>query len=352
MGVAAHPALLIADEPTAALDPITQRRIVDLLVGLVRERGMALLLVTHDLALAGEIADRIAVLSHGRLVEQGDAKRLLAAPQSAELRAQIDAARAPPVPWPRRDTTTLVSADGVSRVHRGAPALIGADFAIKRGETLGGVGESGSGKSTLARLVLALQRPDSGRLAIDGVPYASMSRRALYRQMQAVFQDPATSFDPRWTISRIVAEPLHLRDVRLTAAESDARVADALAAVGLPDDAAARRPHEFSGGQRQRIAIARALILRPALVVLDEALSALDARVRGDILTLLIRLQAEHGLAYLFVSHDMKLVRAIADRVIALRNGRIVAEGNARDMLDAPDHPYLAALVAAQPQLI
>ena len=182
--------------------------------------------------------------------------------------------------------------------------------------------------------------------------YAAVSRRALYRQMQAVFQDPATSFDPRWTVGRIVAEPLNLLDARPAPAERDARVASALATVGLPEESATRLAHEFSGGQRQRIAIARALILRPALVVLDEALSALDARVRHEILTLLIRLQAEHGLAYLFVSHDMKLVRAIADRVIALRDGRIIADGNAREILDAPENPYLAALVAAQPQLI
>ena len=352
MGVAARPALLIADEPTAALDPIAQRRIVDLLVGLVRERGMALLLVTHDLALAGEIADRIAVLAEGKLVEEGPAKRLLSAPKSAELRTQIDAARVPPVPWPRRDSTTLLNASGLSRVHRGEPALIDASFVIKRGETLGVVGESGSGKSTLARLVLALDRPDTGTLGMDGIRYSAITRRELYRRMQAVFQDPSTSFDPRWTVDDIVAEPLHLLPERPSATERTARVASALTAVGLPQDAAIRRPHEFSGGQRQRIAIARALILRPSLVVLDEALSALDARVRGEILALLIRLQAEHGMAYLFVSHDIKLVRAIADRVIALRNGRVVAEGDARDMLDAPDHPYLAALVAAQPRLI
>jgi len=351
MGVAARPALLIADEPTAALDPIAQRRIVDLLVGLVRERGMALLLVTHDLALAGEIADRIAVLAEGKLVEAGPARQLLTAPRSAELRAQIDAARVPPVPWPRRDSTILLNANGLSRVHRGEPALIDASFVIKRGETLGVVGESGSGKSTLARLVLALDRPDAGSLGMDGVRYSAVSRRDLYRRMQAVFQDPSTSFDPRWTVDDIVAEPLHLLPKRLPPDERTARVASALAAVGLPADAVARRAHEFSGGQRQRIAIARALILRPSLVVLDEALSALDARVRGEILALLIRLQAEHGMAYLFVSHDIKLVRAIADRVIALRNGRVVAEGDARDMLDAPDHPYLAALVAAQPRL-
>jgi len=351
MGVAADPALLIADEPTAALDPIAQRRIVDLLVGLVRERGMALLLVTHDLALACEVADRIAVLADGRLVEQGDAKTLLATPQSPELRAQRDAARAVPASWPRRDAANLVQATGLSRIYRGVPALIDADFAIRREETLGVIGESGSGKSTLARIVLGLDRPDGGTVTIDGASYASLSRRDLYRRMQAVFQDPATSFDPRWTVGDIVAEPLHLLDARPSRAERDARVAEALAAVGLPEDAASRRPHQFSGGQRQRIAIARALILKPALVVLDEALSALDARVRSEIVALLAHLQAEHGLAYLFVSHDIGLVRAIADRVIVLRHGRIIAAGPAGELLDAPSDPYLATLAAAQPRL-
>jgi len=351
MGIAAGPALLVADEPTAALDPLAQRRIVDLLVGLVRERGMALLLVTHDLALAGEVADRIAVLADGRLVEQGDAKSLLAAPQSPELRALRDAARALPALPRRSDAPDLVTGDGLSRQYRGVPALIDAHFAVQRGETLGVIGESGSGKSTLARLVLGLERPDAGSMAMDGLPYRALARRALYRRMQAVFQDPVTSFDPRWTVGRIVAEPLHLLDTAPSPAERDARVAAALAAVGLPDDAATRRPHQFSGGQRQRIAIARALILEPSLVVLDEALSALDARVRGEIVALLLGLQAETGTAYLFVSHDIGLVRALADRVIVLRDGRIVAAGRTAECLDTPADPYLATLASAQPRL-
>lgn len=358
IAIAAGPALLIADEPTAALDPPTRARIVALLVDLVRERGMALLLVTHDLALAASIADRLVVIDDGRIVESGSPALLLAAPASAPLRIQRDAALWRPERGVRVAGAPLLTIEGVRQSYArgigflgGTPtvALDDVGFTLACGETLGVVGESGSGKSTLARIVLGLDRPEAGRVLLDGRPLDGSARQR--RLVQAVFQDPAASFDPRYSVGRIVAEPLHLLDANPMAAERDALVAGALGAVGLAAEMAARLPHELSGGQRQRVAIARALVLKPALVVLDEAVSALDAGLRADVLALLDRLQRERGLAYLFVSHDIGTMRAIADRLLVLQGGRIVEQGATAEVLAHPRDPFTRALVAAELRL-
>ena len=384
IAIAARPALLIADEPTPALDTIAAAGIVDLLHGLMRTDGMGLLLVSHDLGLAGGIADRIVVLDQGRLVEAGAARPLLSRPRSAALTGMVRAAHPPARDRVPQGGEPLLEVTGVSRFYsgtfqrklvmpdllrnplrglrrasrwtpeevrgdeeRGCPepdhaALRNVSLTVRCGETVAVVGESGSGKSTLARLALGLDRPDGGSVRLGGVEWP----RADRRQAQAVFQDPVASLDPLQAVGRIVAEPLHLLRPRMSRTERRALVAEALAEVDLSSDSTARRPAAFSGGQRQRIALARALILRPALVVLDEALSALDPSTRADMVALLARLQAERGLAYLFISHDLPLGRAFADSVVVLRKGRVVEQGPVA-LLDDPRDPYTRALVAA-----
>jgi peptide/nickel transport system ATP-binding protein len=323
MAIAAKPAVLLADEPTASLDPAAREEIMTLLSGLARDRAMGLLIVTHDMELARTVADRIVTLDRGHVVEADPAQ-----------------STSPPSRAPRVAGAPVLRFDRAERTYAGRKGSVAAlrdiSFTLGRGETLAVVGPSGSGKSTLGRLALGLDRPDGGVVTLDGQDWRSMRGRdvrVMRRRVQAVFQDPAASFDPRQTVGRIVAEPLHLRD-GLGVAECDVLVAEALAHVGLPTDAAGRLPQAFSGGQRQRIAIARALILKPDLIVLDEALSALDPATQADIVALLLRLQTEFDIAYLFIAHDMELVRQMADRVIMLEEGRIVAAGTVETVLD------------------
>ncbi|WP_116090196.1 ABC transporter ATP-binding protein [Sphingomonas crusticola] len=324
MAIAAKPVLLLADEPTASLDPVAQAEVVALLVSLVRERRMGMLLVTHDSALAARIADRIIVLDQGRIIEGAVAV-------SAAVRHNVTEAG-----------DEVLSLQDVTRTYSGRAGHVAGlnhvSLTLGRGETLAIIGPSGAGKSTLARLALGLDQPDAGKVTLGGKDWRTArgtALRAMRRRVQAVFQDPAASFDPRQTVGRIVAEPLHLLDAVSPAARA-AIVAEALAQVGLPADAAGRLPQAFSGGQRQRIAIARALILRPDLIVLDEALSALDDALRAEMVSLLLDLQTRLGIAYLFIAHDMDLVRQLADRVVVLREGRVIQKGTVEAVLAPP----------------
>jgi peptide/nickel transport system ATP-binding protein len=369
LAVALAPKLLIADEPTSALDVTTQAQVLALLAELVAHDRMALVLISHDLAVVAGIARRLAILRAGRIVEQGPTLAVLRSPAHAYTRALLRDFTLPPAPpaapRPAGATAQLLQADGIVRSYRmprlrflGRPprrrAIDGVSLAIAPGERVGLVGESGSGKSTLVRALLGLEAPEAGTVRIAGEALGGASAatvRRLRRLVQVVFQDPYGSLNPRHRIGRIVAEPLHLLAGSLTAAERERRVAAALVAVGLVAADAGRRPHEFSGGQRQRIAIARALVVEPRLVILDEAVSALDASLRAQILELLLGLCAARGLAYLFVSHDLGVVRAVTDRTLVMRAGRIVEEGPTAEVLERPRHPYTRELVAATPSL-
>ena len=363
IAIVLSPRLIIADEPTTALDVTTQAQILDLLRRLVREDGAALILVSHDLAVVAEIADRVAVMKDGQIVEQDDTGALFANLSHPYTRAlAADAARVPI----RRGTPDLAAspvleAKGVVRDYPGPRrflrrtpafrAVSEVSLEIRPGEIVGLVGESGCGKSTLLRTLLALEAPQGGQVELAGQPFSPAAPRALRRHVQVVFQDPHGSFDPRWTVERLIAEPLHLLDARPTPTERRAKVEKVLAQVGLPAEAADRYPHQFSGGQRQRIAIARALIVEPSVIALDEAVSALDVTVRAEVLDLLARLSDELGLAYLFVSHDMGVVRGLTDRVLVMKAGKIVEQGPTAEVFAHPRHPYTARLIAATPNL-
>ncbi len=361
MGLACRPRLLIADEPTSALDVTVQRRVLDQLDQLTDELGTAVFLITHDLALAAERADRVAVMHRGLIVEQGSSREILADPRDDYTRALLSAA--PSLAAVRTRVAPTTAADPLVQVRglrkdfpvRGTretfTAVDDVSFDIPRGRTVSLVGESGSGKSTTANLVLALETPTSGTIAFEGADIAGFSRAEMFgfrRRVQPVFQNPYASLDPRYTIEQCVGEPLRVHKVG-DAKSRRVRVRELLEQVALPAAFAERYPHELSGGQRQRVAIARALALHPDLVVLDEAVSALDVLVQAQILRLLDELQRELHLMYLFISHDLSVVRMISDEVHVMSKGRIVESGTPERIFDAPQDPYTVELLAAIP---
>ncbi|MFD4910526.1 dipeptide ABC transporter ATP-binding protein [Kitasatospora purpeofusca] len=413
--LAAEPDLLIADEPTTALDVTVQAQVLDLLDEL-RGKGTALLLISHDLSVVGRLADRVAVMFGGRIVETGPAERLLAEPRHPYTRALLAAvpgartrgtrlapepagrpAAAPggcpyaarcaaaddtcrstlppvdalgsrcwhpttasalsvssvsvrePDPVPAAESTPLLDVDGIGRSFAGRPVVRDVSFRLHAGETLGLVGESGSGKTTTARIVLGLERPDTGTVQLDGRPWSALTerhRRADRLRIQAVQQDPLGSFDPRFTVERLVAEAVARTGVP-RGEERRRRVTELLDQVGLPAALLARRPTELSGGQRQRVAIARALAPAPALLVCDEPVSALDLSVQAQILDLLADLRRELGLALLFISHDLGVVQHLADRVAVMKDGRLVETATVDRLFAEPADPYTRRLLAA-----
>jgi peptide/nickel transport system ATP-binding protein len=379
MAAVMTPPLLIADEPTTALDVITQAQVLSLLQELVRTRDMGLILVTHDLAVVAQRADRVAVMQRGEIVEQGATADVIRRPQHSYTRALLAAAslnskrgadrginrstaysadrggRSIPVlqasgivlEYPRR-RVSLFSAPPPLR------AVDGVSLSVHAGEIVGLVGESGSGKSSLLKVMLALEHASAGQVRVLGEEFAGAEGadlRRLRRAVQAVFQDPYGSFDPRWPVEELIAEPFFLLNSPLSAAERRSRVAKVLEQVGLSPADARRLPREFSGGERQRIAIARALITEPAVIVFDEAVSSLDVLLRDQILELLSELARRLKVAYLFVSHDLHVIRAIADRIYVMQQGRIVEEGFTDEVFDSPRHAYTQALIAATPRL-
>jgi microcin C transport system ATP-binding protein len=360
MALANEPKLFIADEPTTALDVTVQAQILALLAELKARSNMAMLFITHDLGIVRKIADRVCVMTKGQIVEAGPVAEIFSSPQHEYTRALLAAepkGRAAPVP---AGAPILLEA-GPVKVHfpirRGflrrvvghVKAVDGVSLSVREGETLGIVGESGSGKTTLGLALLRLTRSQGPIVVlgqtVDGL--AAKALRPLRREMQIVFQDPYGSLSPRLTVAQIVEEGLLVQERRRGAAERRRVVAKALTDVGLDPSSMDRYPHEFSGGQRQRIAIARAMVLEPKLVVLDEPTSALDMSVQAQIVTLLRRLQAERRLAYLFISHDLKVVRALANRVLVMQDGRVVEEGPTEQIFEAPEQAYTRALIAA-----
>nr|WP_198664431.1 ABC transporter ATP-binding protein [Jiangella endophytica] len=351
MALAGRPRLVVADEPTSALDVTVQQHVLDRLETLTRASGTAVLLITHDLAVAADRADHIVVLSGGRVVEAHDRGEVLCAP------ARRTVPRRPPA---RSDGDVHVRAEALvkeyplPRGYEGDQVLRAVDdvtFELRRGETFGLVGESGSGKSTIARILLGLTPPTSGRVLVDGRDVAALSsrdRRQLRRTVQVVHQNPYASLNPRMDVARIVQEPLASFGIG-TRAERRARAAELLDLVRLPAVLARRRPHELSGGQRQRVAIARALALRPLLLVCDEPVSALDASVQTQLVDLLVDLQAQLDVTYLFITHDLALVRDLAHRVGVLERGRLVEQGPVDRLFADPGHAYTRRLLAAVP---
>ena len=352
MALACKPDILIADEPTTALDVTVQAQVLELLKELQRETGMGLLLITHDLGVVAEIADRVVVMNGGRIVETGDAAAVYQNPQHPYTRKLIDAAPGKgAMPEAReRAGEPLIRAAGLHKRYGLFHALKGIDLAIMPGETVAVVGESGSGKSTLARAMLRLDDPDEGEIVYRGKDLLTMAPRDLFglrRDLQMVFQDPTQSLNPRMTVFQLVSEAWVIHPDILPKARWKEKVAELLVKVGLKPDMAGRYPHQFSGGQRQRIAIARALAMEPKLIVCDEAVSALDVSIQAQVIALLDGLRREFGLSYLFIAHDLPVVRDFADRVIVMRAGEIVEEGPVRQIFDAPQHPYTRALLAA-----
>jgi microcin C transport system ATP-binding protein len=360
MALANDPALLIADEPTTALDVTIQAQILDLLAAQKKARGLAMLLISHDLNIVRRHADRVCVMRHGEIVEHGAVEDVFANPSHDYTRMLI-AAEPSGRPQPiAAEAATLLEAEDIRVVFATSTGLLrrkagevravdGVSLTLRQGETLGVVGESGSGKSTLAAALLMLEACE-GRIVFLGEDIASLprsARRAMRARAQIVFQDPFGSLSPRMSVGEIVAEGLRVHARHLSDAEREAKVADVLREVGLEPENAARYPHEFSGGQRQRIAIARALVLEPRMIVLDEPTSALDRSVQAQIVDLLRRLQQERGLAYLFISHDLSVVRALAHRVMVMREGCVVEAGDAGRIFTAPTHPYTQALLKA-----
>jgi peptide/nickel transport system ATP-binding protein len=386
LAVLPRPALLVADEPTSGLDVTIQKVVLDLLSGFQRDLGVSLLFITHDLALAAERADSLVVLKGGEVQEQGSSREVFAAPKSAyarELQADVPAinpnryrlaraahadraGRAPGAEHAGRGergergergaanqielrsvTKTFHTRDGVTK------AVDDVSISVAKGTTHALVGESGSGKTTTVRMLLGLEAPDAGEILVGSETVSGLSRtewRTARRHLQLVYQNPFTSLDPTWKLGRVVGEPLDRYDIG-DQAERRQRVTEALAAVGLGAEMLSRRPANLSGGQRQRVAIARALVMRPDVLVLDEPTSALDVTVQAAIMDLLVKLQDEFDLTYIFVSHDLSLVRQIADTVTVLRHGAVVEDGTVEQIFSSPQDDYTKALLAAIPQV-
>ncbi|MBK0393424.1 ABC transporter ATP-binding protein [Ramlibacter algicola] len=365
MALAARPRLLLADEPTTALDVTLRGQILGLLADLQRQTGMAILLITHDLNMVRRFADRVAVMEHGHLVEEGTVQQVFEQPQHPYTRKLMDSRPTRGVTEPDTAAAPVMAAKGLQVSYpvalpgmrgwfrRGAfTAVRSADFAIRPRQTLGVVGESGSGKSTLAMAALGLLK-HGGDLDVVGQKWGpkAAANQGIRRQVQVVFQDPFSSLSPRMTVEEIVGEGLLVHEPHLSADERRTRVLAALDDVGMPESQfpglLGRYPHQFSGGQRQRLAIARALIVQPRLLVLDEPTSALDVTIQKQVLKLLQRLQRDKDLAYLLITHDVEVVRAMAHDVLVMKNGEVLESGPVEQVLGQPSHDYTRALVAA-----
>jgi len=360
MALANEPSLLIADEPTTALDVTVQAQILELLADLKVKNGMSMLFITHDLGIVRKIADRVCVMTQGRIVEAGPTKEIFDNPQHEYTRHLLSAEPKGKPPAADLSAKTVMSGQDIKvwfpikqgffrKVVDHVKAVDGIDVTVRAGQTLGVVGESGSGKTTLG-LALARMISSSGAIRFEGQDINQLSftqMRPLRKELQIVFQDPYGSLSPRMSVSEIIEEGLAIHEPGLSRDERDERVVTVLEEVGLDPLTRFRYPHEFSGGQRQRIAIARAMVLKPRFVMLDEPTSALDMSVQAQVVDLLRALQIKNDLAYLFISHDLKVIRALANEVIVMRNGKIVEAGTAEDIFERPKTDYTRALISA-----
>jgi peptide/nickel transport system ATP-binding protein len=383
MALACEPRLLIADEPTTALDVTIQRQIIELLARLKTSHSMSVLFISHDLGLVGEIADQVLVMRHGLIREQGDTARIFESPQDSYTKALLACrpslegnparlmviddhiagraastevkakdANAPVVLEVRALAKSFWLKQGVFG-RREFKAVQDVNFRLRKGHTLGVVGESGSGKTTMGLTLLRLHEPTSGEVIFDGKNLLKLSdreRQVMRRRIQIVFQNPYASLNPRFTIGQTLLEPMVIHGIGASTAEREARARSLLEKVGLDGRAFGKYPHEFSGGQRQRVAIARCLTLNPEILVLDEAVSALDVSVQAQVLNLLKDLQDEFGLSYVFISHDLAVVRFISDEVLVMKDGQVVEQASAQQILAAPQQEYTKRLLAAIPK--
>ena len=388
MAIACEPKLLIADEPTTALDVTIQKQIMELIASLQRKRAMSVLFITHDLGLVGEIADRVIVMRHGEVREEGDARQVLDAPRDAYTRAllhcrpklgerpirlpviddYISAQAAPEVRAPQRARGYTPGEDSVLVVNklsksfylreglfgkREFKAVKDVSFTLPRGKTLGVVGESGSGKTTVGLTLLRLHKATGGTAMFEGRDLISMSARdymAYKRRIQIIFQNPYASLNPRFTVGQILLEPMRIHGIGANDGERTAQAMQLLDRVGLPAQAFHRYPHEFSGGQRQRIAIARCLTMKPEILVCDESVSALDVSVQAQVLNLLQDLQDEFGMSYIFISHDLSVVKYMSDQVMVMHQGSVVELADSDELYRNPQHAYTKALLSAIPK--
>jgi len=363
MAMIMKPELIIADEPTTALDVTTQEQIFKLMLDL-KDDNTSLLFITHDMGVVWELADRVVVMKDGEIVERGETRSLFASASDPYTQSLLDAV--PHIDVAARpesdDGNVLLDIDNLStwfpvregilsRVNRWIKAVDGISLSISEGKTVALVGESGSGKSTLGRTLLGLERARAGEIRFRGTSVLEkQGREAMYGNVQVVFQDPFSSMNPRQNIVDLVTEPLaELK--KMNRMERDAAAIELLKEVGMDPDSRHRFPHEFSGGQRQRICIARSLSVRPALIVCDEAVSALDVTLQAQVVDLLMDLQNRHGIAYLFISHDLSLVKRMADYVVVMKEGKVVEEGHPLQVIDQPQHPYTQALIEAVPKV-
>ncbi|ALE87725.1 dipeptide ABC transporter ATP-binding protein [Pseudomonas versuta] len=374
--LALSPGLVIADEPTTALDATVQAQILEVLQE-IKARGDSLLIISHDLAVVAQLADEVLVLRHGVTVEQGPTEQVLRNPRHPYTRALLDAVPAehargtrlspgqPAVSGPPRsgaDSPLLLRASGLGKRyigpdHQSRQVVDDVSFELRAGRTLGIVGESGSGKTTVARMVLGLLEPDAGRVEFLGQPWTAAGservtekqRRLHRRDISVIYQDPLSSFDPRWSVGQILADALDVAGFQ--AGQHAARISQLLEHVRLPAELATRRPLQLSGGQRQRVAIARAIASNPKVIICDEPVSALDVSVQAQVLDLLADLQASLGLAYLFISHDLGVIRHVSDQVLVMRHGKVVESAPVEDLFDNPQHEYTRRLLGAVPRL-
>ncbi len=386
MAIACQPKLMIADEPTTALDVTVQRQILDLLARLRQSHAMSLLFISHDLALVGEIADEVVVMREGEVRESGAVERIFTAPQDAYTKAllacrpRLDAkprrlaviddfmngttVRADSAPRPARPASAqaLIEVTGLCKAYRlrtglfarkSIDAVRNVSFRLARGRTLGVVGESGSGKTTLGMLLMHLVEASGGKVLFDGTELLALSERkmmAFRRRIQLIFQNPYASLNPRFTVGRILIEPMKIHGIGSGERERFESAIALLGRVGMPPESILKYPHEFSGGQRQRIAIARCLAVRPEIIICDEAVSALDVSVQATVLNLLLDLQEEFGLTYLFISHDLAVVKYMADEILVMNDGEVVETGDAEAIYASPAHPYTRKLLSAIPR--